>query len=56
MVSRMTLYPIAFAFFNISIVLECFYRVELFYGFKDEMNIPMALEAVYQAIEPLNTI
>jgi len=28
-----------------------FYRVELYYGFKDEMNIPHALEGVYRAID-----
>jgi KUP system potassium uptake protein len=27
-----------------------FYRVELYYGFKDEMNIPQALQGVYQAL------
>lgn len=37
--------------FHVETMNQHFYRVELFYGFKDEMNIPMALEAVYQAIE-----
>ena len=37
--------------FHVEIMNPHFYRVELYYGFKDEMNIPYALEAVYQAIE-----
>ncbi|NCI77934.1 potassium transporter Kup [Acinetobacter kanungonis] len=37
--------------FHVEIMNQHFYRVELFYGFKDEMNIPQALEAVYQAID-----
>ena len=37
--------------FKVESMNQYFYRVELFYGFKDEMNIPQALEAVYQAID-----
>lgn len=37
--------------FQVEMMNRHFYRVELFYGFKDEMNIPQALEAVYQSIE-----
>lgn len=37
--------------FHVESMNQHFYRVELFYGFKDEMNIPHALEAVYQAID-----
>lgn len=37
--------------FKVESMNQHFYRVELFYGFKDEMNIPQALEAVYQAID-----
>lgn len=37
--------------FKVESLNQHFYRVELFYGFKDEMNIPQALEAVYQAID-----
>lgn len=37
--------------FHVENMNQHFYRLELYYGFKDEMNIPQALEAVYQAIE-----
>lgn len=37
--------------FHVETMNQHFYRLELYYGFKDEMNIPQALEAVYQAIE-----
>jgi len=37
--------------FKVESMNQHFYRVELFYGFKDEMDIPQALEAVYQAID-----
>ena len=37
--------------FHVEMMNQHFYRVELFYGFKDEMNVPQALEGVYQAIE-----
>jgi len=37
--------------FHVEVLNQHFYRVELYYGFKDEMNIPHALEAVYEAFE-----
>ena len=37
--------------FHVETMNQHFYRLELYYGFKDEMNIPQALEAVYQAID-----
>ncbi|EXB80617.1 potassium transporter Kup [Acinetobacter sp. 272263] len=37
--------------FHVEVLNQHFYRVELYYGFKDEMNIPHALEAVYEALE-----
>ncbi|WP_326518054.1 potassium transporter Kup [Acinetobacter sp. CAAS 2-6] len=37
--------------FQIETLNQHFYRVEIYYGFKDEMNIPQALQAVYQDLE-----
>jgi KUP system potassium uptake protein len=36
--------------FHVETLNSHFYRVELYYGFKDEMNIPQALQGVYQAL------